>query len=37
MLCLSGFELYSRWVPLIDYSLDTGVDYTSNEAGSSPT
>ena len=19
MLCLSGFELYSRWVPLIDY------------------
>ena len=21
MLCLSGFELYSRWVPLIDYRV----------------
>ena len=37
MLCLSDFELYSRWVPLIDCSLDTDVDQISNEAGSSPT
>ena len=21
MLCLSGFELYSRWVPLIAYNM----------------
>ena len=35
MLC--DFELYSRWVPLIDCSLDTDVDQISNEAGSSPT
>ena len=21
MLCLSGFELYSRWVPLMNYWL----------------
>ena len=21
VLCLSGFELYSRWVPLLDYKL----------------
>ena len=21
MLCLSGFELYSRWVPLISFSI----------------
>ena len=26
MLCLSDFELYPRWVPLIDCSLDTDVD-----------
>ena len=27
MLCLSGFELHSRWVPLISI-IDTGTDYT---------
>ena len=26
MLCLSGFELYSRWVPLTTFSLKLAVD-----------
>ena len=25
MLCLSGFELYSRWVPLIKFVLEKSV------------
>ena len=25
MLCLSGFELYSRWVPLISHSRKTRI------------
>ena len=31
MLCLSGFELYSRWVPLMRYRTD--INLKSTEAG----
>ena len=31
MLCLSGFELYSRWVPLMRYRTD--INLKSSEAG----
>ena len=30
MLCLSGFELYSRWVPLMRYRTD--INLKSSEA-----
>ena len=27
MVCLSGFELYSRWVPLNDYLIKLQIDF----------
>ena len=27
MLCLSGFEPYSRWVPLNDYLIKVQIDF----------
>ena len=36
MLCLSGFELYSRWVPLTSDGKKTGQDEGENSIVSIP-
>ena len=33
MLCLSGFELHSRWVPLNDVKLETSKKFGLDKTG----
>ena len=33
MLCLSGFELYPRWVPLNSHYMETRLEYLNLDIG----
>ena len=37
MLCLSGFELYSRWVPLLHVKSAFEIDHQTRDYYTSPT